>query len=178
MRGNVIKKEMNAICIWKDFAHKRRLQVISILILKRRRWSIPCYVRVKVTPPPPHTHTPGYRWGLVLIACKKRQMPHHTGQEITWMKWKWNENEMKMKWKWNENEMKWNEMKWNWRCSWWVCNWVIHKTAELDFKSNFKNTIFRYSSPVNYKKQFKALHSRVRDRRRREPLGGTRGMLP
>ena len=26
--------------------------------------------------------TPGYRWGLVLIACKKRQMPHHSGQEI------------------------------------------------------------------------------------------------
>ena len=32
----------------------------------------------KPRPPP----TPGYRWGLVLIACKKRQMPHHAGQEI------------------------------------------------------------------------------------------------
>ena len=34
---------------------------------------------VKVNPKPP---TPGYRWGLVLIACKKRQIPHHVGQEI------------------------------------------------------------------------------------------------
>ena len=29
------------------------------------------------------THpTPGYRWGLVLKARKKRQIPHHAGQEI------------------------------------------------------------------------------------------------
>ena len=32
----------------------------------------------KVNPDPP----PRYRWGLVLIARKKRQIPHHAGQEI------------------------------------------------------------------------------------------------
>ena len=36
---------------------------------------------VKVNPDP-HPPNPGYRWGLVLIACKKRQMPNHARQEI------------------------------------------------------------------------------------------------
>ena len=30
----------------------------------------------------PQAPTPGHKWGLVLIACKKRQMPHHARQEI------------------------------------------------------------------------------------------------
>ena len=30
----------------------------------------------------PRLPTPGYRWGLVLIVCKKRLLPHHVGQEI------------------------------------------------------------------------------------------------
>ena len=37
---------------------------------------------VKVNPDPPPPLTLGYSLRLILIACKKRQIPHHVGQEI------------------------------------------------------------------------------------------------
>ena len=40
------------------------------------------YAPVKVNPDPPHPGIYSCRWGLVLRARKKRQIPYHAGQEI------------------------------------------------------------------------------------------------
>ena len=78
-----------------------------------------CTTQSKPRPNPPQD----IGGGLVLIACEKRQMPHHSEQEIA------------------ENAPPLGQLK--------VFLMKLHKAAELNFTLNFKKASFRDSSPVN-----------------------------